>query len=121
MTGNVDSLTFASTERMGDTDGKSKYAEINQSIWVACMIDLGFKTVAGSPFQLGHLNATILFSLAVAIPPFCIPELGGLDNDLGKGEARRCLQSLHMNMYASVQSKNKARIVSVQDEIAASQ
>ena len=65
-----------------------------------------FNTLGGSPFQLGHLNATILFSLPVAIPPFCIPELGGLDKDLGKGEARRCLQSLHMNMYASVQSKD---------------
>ncbi len=64
------------------------------------------KILASSPFQLGHLNATILFSLSVAVAPFSLPELGGLDNDLGKCEARRCLQSLHMNMYASIESKD---------------
>ena len=71
-----------------------------QGTWV------GFKMLAGSPFQLGHLNATILFSLSVAVTPFCIPELGRSDNDFRQGETRRCLQSLHMNMYASVKSKD---------------
>ena len=64
------------------------------------------KILAGSPVQLGTLNAAILFSLSVTISPFCIPELRGLDDDLGKGEAGRCVQSLHMYMYASVKSKD---------------
>ena len=76
--------------------------------------------LAGSPLQLGHLNATVLLSLSIAISPFRIPELGGLDNDFRKSKARRCLQCFHMNMYASVKSKDQACIISVQDKIAAS-
>ena len=73
---------------------------------LALTVELVLKILAGSPFQLGHLDATIVLRLSVAVPPFCVPELGGLDDDFGKGEARRCPQSLHMNMYASVKSKD---------------
>ena len=98
-------LILASTEAMANKDERSKVAD-TIAYELLGQIKQTLKILAGSPFQLGHLNATTVFGLSIAIPPFGVSELWRPYNDFGKGEARRGVQSLHMNMNASVESKD---------------
>lgn len=68
--------------------------------------------------QLSHGNASVSLLRPIAILPNGTLELRARDDNLADGNTRRSLEWLHDGVDPRIQTKDQARVVAVEDEVA---
>ena len=108
-------------EEQASTNSRSKFSSLWDAKASARYTRDGKTEIKRLPFELSYLNTAVIFGFAVAISPLCFSKLRGADNDLRQGDAGRGGQCFDIYVYASVESKNQAGMIPVQDQIPAGQ